>query len=394
MSAKLKSVLLKVDLGHNGGTVSFRSIEEVEEWVNHEVQYWQWLQKSATFDRETAAIWTQQCAPWNKVIEKINRLKSNLGEQESSELYKGIEQILTNAYGATKSLHSSTPQAKRLLEFSSDPSDQKAILTAAYMLGYFINAPFKVSLQRPESVPTVIVALQEASLFSKGITGVSPAELNAIAELRANYTKLNEEFRQQIQDNKGLFEKSVEQFQTLAGNLTEKFAGLFDTSKKTLEDIANTYDKKLALQASVSYWTTKASRHRNFSIAFGFLFVLSLLTVGYLFFQEVYPLLKDASPDKPIPYWVLALILIGAVISIWIVRLVVRVLLSHIHLQRDASERSTMLLTYLALLREGAGLKEDDKKLILQALFRPSSSGIVKDDALPSGMYDLITKLK
>lgn len=385
---------MKVDLGHNGGTVSFRSVEEVEEWVNHEIQYWQWLQKSTTFDRETAAIWTQQGAPWNKLIEKINRLKSNPTEQEALEHYKAIEQILINAYGATKSLHSSTPQAKRLLDFSSDPSDQKAILTAAYMLGYFINAPFKVGLQRPESVPTVIVALQEASLFSKGITGVSLAELNALGELRANYTKLNEEFKQQIQDNKGLFDKSVEQFQALAGDLTEKFTGLFDTSKKTLEDIANTYDKKLALQASVSYWTKKASRHRNFSIAFGFLFVLSLLTVGYLFFQEVYPLLKDASPDKPIPYWVLALILIGAVVSIWIVRLVVRVLLSHIHLQRDASERSTMLLTYLALLREGAGLKDDEKKLILQALFRPSTSGIVKDDALPSGMYDLITKLK
>jgi len=394
MTAKTNPILFKVDLGDNGGVVSFRSVDEIEQWIKREIEFWQWLQKCNTYDRETSAIWSQQAAPWSQVTAILARLKSNPSEQEQAGHYQSIGQILTNAYQPKRSIHSSAPQAKRLLDYSSDPSNQKDIVTAAYMLGYFIKAPLKINLQRPDSIPNMIVALHEAILFSRGIAGISPAELSTLNELRATYTKLNEELKQQIQDNEELHEKTTIEFRSLVGDLNGKFTSLFDTSKKTLEDITNTYDKKLALKSSVSYWTTKADRHRNFSIGFGFLFVLSLVFVGYLYFQEIYPLLKDFPPDKSIPYWVLALILITAVVSIWIIRLIVRVLLSHIHLQRDASERSTMLLTYLALLREGEGLKEDDKKLILQSLFRPSVSGIIKDDAIPSGMYDIITKLK
>ena len=45
-----------------------------------------------------------------------------------------------------------------------------------------------------------------------------------------------------------------------------------------------------------------------------------------------------------------------------------------------------MLQTYLALLREGGKLDGNTHTLILQALFRPSSTGIVRDDASPPFM--------
>lgn len=39
-----------------------------------------------------------------------------------------------------------------------------------------------------------------------------------------------------------------------------------------------------------------------------------------------------------------------------------------------------MINTYLALLRNGDGVKEEDRELILQTLFRPATSGYIKDD--------------
>jgi hypothetical protein len=394
MTENAHIILLELDLGSNGGVVSFHSIGEIERWINDEVQFWQWLQKCTTYDPQTRPIWGQQAGPWSTVIDRVNRLKSNPNNQDRAEHLKAIQLSLTDWYQTGKTLHSSTPKAKRLLEYNADPPNQRDIVIAAYMLGYFINAPFNINLQRPGSIPAIIIALQEAILFSKGVTGVSSAELNALNELRETYAKLNDQFRNHIHENNELIERTKGDFDALSKSLSGQFASLFDSSKKTLEDITKTYDKKLALQSSVSYWTDKAIHHRNFSILFGSVFVLAIIAIGYLSFREIYPLLKDMSPDKAIPYWIVALILITAVVSIWIIRLIVRVLLSHIHLQRDSSERATMLLTYLALLREGSGLKEDEKKLILQSLFRPSVSGIIKDDGIPSGLYDIITKPK
>lgn len=392
--AKNPEPLITVDLGANGGEVKFRTVEEIESWVNHEVTFWQWLQKCTSYDNFTGAIWSQQADPWNKINDRIGRLKSNLNDQERIDNLKAINDSLLNSYTTRKSLHSSTPHAKRLLEYNRSEPNQKDIVLAAYMLGYFIKAPFKINSQRPDSITNVIIATQEAILFERGVIGVSGAERSALDELRATHTALNNELTQLIADSKAVLDDTQGSFTNLHGLLTEKFDGLFDASKKTLDDIANTYDKKLALQAAVAYWTKKAERHRNFSIGFGVAFVTTLIGVGYLGFQELYPILKDLKPDEKPESWIIALIVISAVVSVWIVRLIVRVLLSHIHLQRDSSERATMLLTYLALAREGSGLKEDEKKLILQALFRPSASGIIKDDAIPTGIYDFITRPK
>jgi hypothetical protein len=77
------------------------------------------------------------------------------------------------------------------------------------------------------------------------------------------------------------------------------------------------------------------------------------------------------------------MLLLPAVIGVWAIRVLVRLLLSNLHLEAEAVERRTMLLTYLALLRRGQGPSEQQRELILQTLFRPSATGIVKDDALP-----------
>jgi hypothetical protein len=49
--------------------------------------------------------------------------------------------------------------------------------------------------------------------------------------------------------------------------------------------------------------------------------------------------------------------------------------------------------TYLALLREGGGLKDDDRELILKILFRPFSDGMVRDDAAPPSLWDVASRV-
>ena len=51
-----------------------------------------------------------------------------------------------------------------------------------------------------------------------------------------------------------------------------------------------------------------------------------------------------------------------------------------------------MVQTYLSLLEGGSIPADGDRKLILEALFRPTADGMVKDEALPHVVLDLLTK--
>jgi hypothetical protein len=73
-------------------------------------------------------------------------------------------------------------------------------------------------------------------------------------------------------------------------------------------------------------------------------------------------------------------------------RIIVRLFLSQVHLAADAAERMTMVQTYLSLKEGGSTFKDDDLRLILGALFRPTSDGIVKDDGLPWGALEYLTR--
>lgn len=91
-------------------------------------------------------------------------------------------------------------------------------------------------------------------------------------------------------------------------------------------------------------------------------------------------------------YWRVGVLIGAGLLGAWIVRIFVRLFLSHIHLLQDARERAIMVQTYLALLRKDA-VTEKERELILAVLFRPAATGIVKDDAMPLTIAEAATRL-
>ena len=352
--------LISIDLGPNGGKVKFYSVEDIESWINHEVQFWQWLQKCTTFDSQTTTIWSQQAAPWKKITDALARLGSASDTDKSSHI-SVINEALSTSFRGQRTLHSSSPKAKYLARYNLDPSNQKDIIIAAYALGYFIHAPFQINLNRPINLPQILVGLQEAILYDKGVKGVDASERASLDELRQEYQNLNQVFSDQVKAHREAIENATAGFEASRTDGRKMIDDLLKQSKSTLEDITKTYDEKLALQSSVSYWNRKADKHRNLSMCFSLAFAASLLSSGYWFYKFIYPFLDKVPAGEVPPHWIIALMLVFAVVSIWIARIIVRVLLSHIHLQRDASERTTMLLTYLALLRDNEHLARIDQ---------------------------------
>ena len=103
-------------------------------------------------------------------------------------------------------------------------------------------------------------------------------------------------------------------------------------------------------------------------------------------------LLRTTTMNTAPETWRVAVLFLIGVFAVWGVRLFVRMFLSHLHLSTDAAERVVMVRTYLSLLEGDRLTSKEDRQLILQALFRPASDGIVKDEGLPLSMAEFVTR--
>jgi hypothetical protein len=105
----------------------------------------------------------------------------------------------------------------------------------------------------------------------------------------------------------------------------------------------------------------------------------------------IYEFLWRSGGSTPATWQVAVLALLG-LFGVWATRLVVRVWLSHVHLATDAAERVVMVKTYLALGADGMPSADADRQHLLQALFRPASDGIVKDEGIPPSFLEVLTR--
>ncbi|PAW79261.1 MAG: hypothetical protein B9S32_04725 [Verrucomicrobia bacterium Tous-C9LFEB] len=81
---------------------------------------------------------------------------------------------------------------------------------------------------------------------------------------------------------------------------------------------------------------------------------------------------------------------------LWALRLLVKLLLSHIHLYADAQEREVMISTYMALIRRKESresLSKDDIAIVLAPIFRPSTTGVINDEGSPVTLTDFISRI-
>lgn len=175
----------------------------------------------------------------------------------------------------------------------------------------------------------------------------------------------------------------------------ENFQASFDQSmsktNEELERLTKTYDDKLALHAAVQYWKLQHKSHNKKATIFGLCLIAAVIIAvgGIIMFSATF--LDQSIKDIHISRLLTAGVLTS--FGVWIVKILSNLYMSHLHLATDAQERRTMMHTYLALIRKGQGPKDDERQLILQTLFRPSSSDMVKNDTGPASMVDMLNRI-
>ena len=374
--------VIRVDLGKYGQK-SFSSFQEVASWIQGEREFWKWLPQILDTDRHIALQVQQKV---QELFGQVENFVSAARQEPFSQRENRAQQIASVIAAKVKRenfILSEFPEGK----FINDLQQENPRISA-YVAGYFFGIPINWSDKLSAEGAFLAMA------YKYGYRDKTKSERNSLEALRAEWsillseakgtleiaererTVLGEQHIRQIGEHKKKFEEWQASSQAM-------FVDLMDRSGKALENISKTYDEKLAVQASVVYWKNKAEKHARLATKLAWAASLVGISVAILLGFETFLAIGPLEKLGDLPVWKGSMLILTAVIGVWAIRILVRLLLSNLHLESDAVERRTMLMTYLALLRRGQGPDENQRELILQVLFRPSITGIVKDDGMP-----------
>lgn len=373
---------IHVDFGDAGKKI-FSSIEELQKWISKEKEFWAWLQNIPQSHRYTASHVRGKINEFFNPIENTLREALNSPQAQRETRIQQIPAMVESRIKQQAYIFIESPEG-RFIDELRQGNPTVAVYTASFMLGVQFD-----SLSR-ENIEGAFLAIA----YKNGYKDKTKSERASLQTLRAEWNDLlansKTTFDTTAIEYKNFGEKYIQQlaaqkkdFDEFKLSSQEALKAIVEKSEKELKAIEKTYDEKLAVQASVVYWKKKADSHsRTAKVLSWVSVVVGVLVAGFIgveTFLAIGPLQKLGD----LPIWKGAMLILTAVIGVWAIRILVRLLLSNLHLKAEAVERRTMLLTYLALLRREQGPSEKQRELILQILFRPSSTGIIKDDALP-----------
>ncbi len=382
-----QDIAFSADLRPGGKEELFENLNDFQIWLNVEREFWNWMevlrQKNPNAHHYI-----------NSYYQRLNQIQAHLEatlNNTNIPHHRGqLIQVLQNYYQKNQLIHSSQPRAKFLKEiFEKDPAH------AVYTLKFFIDRRFN------QDTPGEIEGSFSALLFEHNVKDSNKGETKALEELRdlwqihlnnskTDLTNITNDYANtliKLQDQKN---EEKKKFEELLGKAEKEHEQRIEKVKQRFKEIEDLYEKKLALHASIKYWGEKAKSHFRWSIGF------TIATLGgfYIAGNWLYNIMRSVIGNatiKDLEVWKIGLLLIAATIGVWITRVLIRLLLSNVHLWNDANERRTMIQTYLALHNEGK-MPDQSRELILQALFRPTSTGIVKDDAAPPFMAEWLKR--
>ena len=395
--------LFVLDLNENGGRLAPTSHDELIRWLRVEQDFWNWIQQRHYGNHENL-----QREAFGQVNEAISGAQVALSqlpskpEQSQQQLDYSRDRI-QQAFQHRKLPHSSTPRAKRVDAYRKEAGDHAA--------SYFLAVCMNPANGHPQFQATDLAAwrglleglqerFQRPQALAKGKKAAAEQSFdqlrtkaeNLLGDKTEAYDALHRDYQSLAESIRAAADDQSAGFDAAQGLRQSEFDRLTAAHGQAMEALRKTFREELALRAPAEYWSAKRKGHRVWAVVSG---VLSFVGIGCAaggLVWQVHALL-DKTPAGTVPEaWRLAVLALIGVFTVWALRLVVRMFLSHLHLLTDAGERVVMVQTYLSLLEGDHLASTEDRHLILQALFRPATDGIVQDEGVPFSLAEALTR--
>jgi hypothetical protein len=391
--------LFSLDIGSNGGVFAPTNLRDLHDWLQAEMQFWSWVATVSTGSQRNSIDVGVQCL--HSAMQHVQNAIRNEGSDSAvNEQLHHVQNYLRDAYLNKALPHSSSAMAERVSEIRQrDPVE-----AIAYLFVFLPQHGHHFDSRDLSSWRGFLTGISERY----GFPGLShEAYDTAITSVE----KLREKVERLLGEKTDVFNGLHRHYQALSSEITateqkhkDDFLEFIKTNQEThdkaLQDhkdamatLEQTFREKMTLRAPVEYWEGRHSHHTGRSTVLGWSLFGSMsalaAAIGFIAYWVLSNLKTDGTPEA----WRVSVLALVGVLGVWAIRLVVRMFLSNVHLGTDAAERVTMVKTYLALL-EGEKLpSDDDRMLILQALFRPASDGLVKDEGLPHPALEALTRI-
>ena len=412
--SEVKTPFMVIELGSLGGQLVFDTYADVRAWLDKQRAEWNWLSGLQTNATNEA---------WQTVASLFQQRQESLQNAQNYHA-NGQPERERNALEATcNSIKSLFQEYTWLLPVSPQHAfierirSEKRLKVAGLIVAIWLRRNLDGA-----PIQQAIEAVLEWQFFERGIKDRTRSE-------RASLSKLAAEYGEQLTQSQNFANELAQTFATLKADASaqqEAQQSLFNVDQNRrseaweqqltdveskLAHLTKTYDQYMALQSPVRYWESKRQRHRNWAALTAVITALAMSGVWLGLSEKLESvgnrfaaLNVNATAAKAAPnavsavdlsaswHFDVALLVLAGTLSFWVLRLLVRVFLSHLHLENDAAERVTMARTYLALMRREKLPKDDDLKTVLTALFRPSGDGIVKDEGIPPSLLEFLTR--
>lgn len=238
---------------------------------------------------------------------------------------------------------------------------------------------------------------QNATDIEEKIRKIEEMQFSYLRQEEENRKRLEQITKNEIERQKSFNEVSVMEQQ--AKNAITNF-----------ENAQNTVLEKLAMQDSFKFWEEQGDSYNKqywiyIALSFAIIVILLICTSNFLnnshlsiasvisCFADNNSTIKAEEIITKKEIWQYGFLILSITLTLWFVRILMKIALSNYHLTVDAKERIVMIRTYLALMQEGKGFEQDDKKVILDNIFRPTNHGIIKDEASIT-ITDILSALK
>lgn len=166
--------------------------------------------------------------------------------------------------------------------------------------------------------------------------------------------------------------------------------GLKKTTRDELDSLVSSLETRIGTDAAQKLWKTKNEEHDSASWLYlkRLLIALGVGTVSFPFLVWILASILDVSLTD-FSAGLIVVLFLPLVALLWLLRLIAGLYRSNRDRADDAAERVAMIETFISLQAHG-GINEEERAVVLQALFRPFARG--PEETLPNPAWEAIIK--
>lgn len=365
----------------NDGFGNKRSLDDINDtrsFIETEIAAWEWLDQSSHthFDARPA------------INQSLRDLKSALESYLNGALsFEGLETTIQSKF---QGLRPALPMSdcfpgSSVLQIKTDLGNAEGELALALITGQIDCDPRNLIHHRVWTLLAVPSSIDQDAWTSEQrskLSAVRSAMRKQLAKQETEFGAQTARFEAEIGAQRHRYHESAVSAARMA---MRRVQGIEREGSEIIAAINATdqaFTEKMALQAPVRYWKSKAKTHRSNAENWGVGLVAFIAAGTIAGYEMATSLWTNIGNDALTAKHFLVIAGTGALLTVffWLTRLGARIFLAERHLQTDAEERRVMTQAYLALVKN-AKATDEERLLILASLFRSAQDGIVKEDS-------------